>query len=246
MHREQILAGSRTIEEWEHVLHAASGIDDIGDRIQFLSGHFLDTAYAESTLVGDEETTETFVINLERVDCMTLIEYVEAMRLSATFDEFKGNLRRVRYKSGVVDYSARNHFFSDWRDCNAEFIEDITDRVGGTRTVGMLKRLNVKMDGSPFLPGIQPFVREIRYIPSVSIAPEVIENLESGCYIGIFADREGLDVTHTGITVRNDNTLYLRHASSRPEYRRVIDQDFRDYIAGKPGIVVFRPRRQRS
>ena len=246
MHREQILPGSRTIEEWERVLSTASGIDDIGDRMQFLSGHFLDTAYAEATLVGDEETTETFVINLERVDCMTFIEYVEAMRLSASFDEFKGNLRRVRYKSGIVDYSARNHFFSDWRDCNPDLIEDITDRVGGARTVGMIKRLNVKMDGSPFLPGIQPFVREIRYISSVSIDPEVIENLEIGCYIGIFADSEGLDVTHTGITVRKDNALYLRHASSRPEYRRVIDQDFREYIAGKPGIVVFRPRRQRS
>lgn len=242
MHREQIRTGSRTIEEWEYVLRAASGIADAGERIHFLSGQFLGTPYAESTLVGGPETAETFVINLERVDCMTFLEYVEAMRLSASFNDFIHNLKRVRYKSGVVDYPARNHFFSDWKESNADLIEDVTERVGGSRTVGALKRLNVKKDGSPFLSGIPPLIREIRHIPAVSIDSEVIKNLGSGCYVGIFADLEWLDVTHTGIAVRKDNILSFRHASSQPEYRQVVDQDFREYIAGKPGIVVFRPR----
>jgi hypothetical protein len=55
---------------------------------------------------------------------------------------------------------------------------------------------------------------------------------------------QGLDVSHAGIFVRHEDALYLRHASSQYEYRRVIDQDFRGYIASKPGIIVFRPKKQ--
>lgn len=244
MSLEQILLGVNTLQELEHILRTASNFADPGERIRFLSDHLLGTHYAESTLMGGHKNPEIFVINLEQVDCMTFIEYLEAMRLSSSFREFVANLKKVRYKSGVVDFHSRNHFFTDWREFNADFIEDVTESVGGARTVRILKKLNEREDGTSFLQGIQPVIRKISYVPSESIGPEVTKNLLTGDYIGIFSHLQGLDVSHTGITVRQNDFAYFRHASSHPEKRRVIDQDLRDYIAHKPGIVVFRPKKQ--
>jgi hypothetical protein len=245
MNRVQILLGGHTAEELERILRTASNTGIAGERIQLLSSHFLGTGYAESTLIGDYKTPEIFVINLERVDCMTFVEYIEAMRLSSSFPEFIANLKKVRYKSGVVDFHARNHFFTDWKEFNSDLIEDVTERIGGTKTVRIQKNLNRMEDGTAFLRGIQAEIREISYIPPDSIDSEVIANLEVGDYIGIFSHLQGLDVSHVGIIVRHDDGVYFRHASSQPEFRLVVDQDFRDYISSKPGIIVFRPKMQK-
>ncbi len=245
MNQEQIILGDHTHEELEHMLSESLDIGDPGERIQFLSGHFLGTGYAESTLTGDKNTPEIFVINLQQVDCMTFIEYIEAMRLSASFPEFTANVKKVRYKSGVVDFYARNHFFTDWNEFNADVIDDVTERIGGKRTLRIQKKLNEKEDGTCFLTGIQPVARAISYIPSEIIDNEIITPLRTGDYIGIFSPVQGLDVSHAGIIVRREDAMYLRHASSQHEYRRVIDQDFRGYIASKPGIIIFRPKKQK-
>ena len=244
MNQEQINLGDLTHEGLEHMLTESLDIGDPGERIQVLSGHFLAAGYAESTLTGDKNTPEIFVINLQQVDCMTFIEYIEAMRLSASFPEFTANVKKVRYKSGVVDFYARNHFFTDWKEFNADVIDDVTERIGGKRTLSIRKKLNEKEDGTRFLPGIQPVVRAISYIPSETIDIEIITQLRTGDYIGIFSHVQGLDVSHAGIIVRHEDTMYFRHASSQHEYRRVIDQYFRDYIASKPGIIIFRPKKQ--
>src|SRR3989337_2511323 len=94
--------GKWTIEELDRLLHDSSLIADVGERIGFLSKQFLGVAYQESTLVGDSHTPEDLVIHLQGVDCFTLIDYVEAMRLSGFFSEFTENLRRVRYRKGEV------------------------------------------------------------------------------------------------------------------------------------------------
>jgi N-acetylmuramoyl-L-alanine amidase-like len=242
MNQQQIVLGNHSPEELEHIMKTAAEMDDAGERIQFLSGQFLGTGYAESTLIGDPNTREILVINLQGVDCLTFIEYMEAMRLSFSFPEFIANLKRVRYKSGVVDYYARNHFFTDWKEFNADFVEDVTESVAGGRIKKIHKKLNEKDDGAFFLQGIQPVMREISYIPSKDIGQEVIGNLGAGDYVGIFSDLQGLDFSHTGIIVRHNDIVYFRHASSQPSYRRVVDQDFREYIVRKPGIVVFRPK----
>jgi hypothetical protein len=244
MSPEQIILGAHTIEELEIILRKASHIGDPGERIGLLSSHLLGTAYAEATLIGDDLTPEMFVINLKGVDCMTFVEYIEAMRISSSFPGLIASLKRVRYKSGIVDFHSRNHFFSDWRESNRDLIEDLTERIGGAAAVLVRKKLNEKEDGTSFLQGIQAVTREISYIPSGAVDSRIIENLRTGDYIGIFSPIPGLDVSHTGIMVRQNEIVYLRHASSHPENSQVVDQDFRNYIVGVPGIIVYRPKRQ--
>jgi N-acetylmuramoyl-L-alanine amidase-like protein len=240
--KEIVLLGKWNEKQLDNVIHKGSQIRDLGERIDFLSGQFLNASYKESTLIGSINTGEVFVINLEGMDCFTYIDYVEAMRLSSSFSEFKENLRRVRYKSGNVAFQNRNHFFTDWREFNSGYIDDVTKKVAGEKTKTVVKVLNRKENGTYFLPGIPVKERKIEYIPSNAFDRTIIEGLRTGDYVGIYSDMPGLDVSHTGIIVKDRDKVYLRHASSREGNGRVVDEDLINYISNKPGLVVLRPK----
>lgn len=259
--KDLILLCRWSIEELDHIIRDSSNLKDAGARIEFLSRQFLGIPYKDSTLIGDIDTPEVFVINLEGVDCLTLIEYVEAMRRSCSFPEFAENLKRVRYRRGIVSFVRRNHFFTDWAESGGdtshifatkiwevsppdalEFIEDVTFRIGGSGTIRVRKRLNLRGNGTSILPGIPYKDREIHYIPASAVDQTVMERLKTGDYAGIYSGEDGLDVSHVGIIIKTGDGIYLRHASSRSYQRKVIDEEFRDYIAGKPGLVVLRPK----
>jgi len=240
---ELILLGKWTREKLNDLLHKSSEIDNLGKRIDFLSRHFLGTPYRESTLVGDINMAEVFVINLEGVDCFTFLDYIESLRRSSSFDEFKENLRKVRYRGGVISFKGRNHFFTDWCKLNSDFIDDLTGQLGIKKTIAIMKLLNQKDDGTCFLAGIQPSKRVITYIPVDIIGDPILSQLRTGDYIGIYSEKQGLDVSHVGILVKEKDKTYLRHASSHNEHKKVVDQDFKGYITKKPGILVFRSKK---
>lgn len=239
---KEIIQLGKWEERIEHLLLEASRIRDTGLRVGFLSEHFLGTAYKEDTLMGGLDIPEVFVINLEEVDCFTFIEYVEAMRLSSSYPEFKENLKRVRYYSGVVSFGRRNHFFTDWTCRNPALVSDVTEAIAPQKVRVVTKLLNQKEDGTAFVAGIEPVKREIRYIPLDALDEPVIKRLRTGDYLGIYSEARGLDVTHVGIIIEDEKGLYLRHASSSPRYRKVIDEDFMIYLSNKPGIIVLRPK----
>jgi len=241
MEKEHIVPGRFTPDVIDSLLAEAFVIADAGQRIAHLSNTFVGLQYQEYTLIGGEYTPEVLVINLQGVDCLTFIEYIEAMRLSKSFSEFRINLRRVRYESGVVSFSKRNHFFTDWIGNNKDFVRNVTGEIAAHVTTKVRKTLNVQDDGSFLLPGIQPVEREIDYIPSHEIDDSAMNSLKTGDYIGIYSNVHGLDVSHVGIAIRDGETIFLRHASSLEEYRRVIDQDLKEYILNNPGIIVLRP-----
>jgi hypothetical protein len=244
---ESVILDRWTEERLNAIMSEAAEIQDAGERIAFFSEKFLGLPYQEKTLIGDIKTPEVFVINLSAVDCFTFIDYIEAMRLSGSFSEFRENLRRVRYKTGKVAFENRNHFFSDWAIFNAEIVEDVTRKIGGKNTIKINKTLNVKQDGMHFVPGIQPRDIAISYIPSQYIHED---KLKTGDYVGIYSEKAGLDVSHVGIIIKNENSslfthhssLLLRHASSIQ--RKVVDEDFKDYIANKHGLIILRAKNE--
>lgn len=241
MYETQILLGKFSQDELNALIVRCRSITDISDRIEFLSRRFHGIAYRESTLIGDIVIPEVLVVNLEGVDCFTFIDYIEAMRLSESFSGYMDNLKKVRYKSGAVSFKNRNHFFSDWKEFNSGLVHDMTEEIGGRKAIKTLKTLNRKEDGSSLIPGIAPVEREISHIPSPAIDGPILEQIRSGDYIGIYSPAAGLDVSHVGIFIREGGKSYLRHASSQPEFRKVIDQDFKEYIQNKAGIIIFRP-----
>jgi hypothetical protein len=234
---ESVVLGKWTEDRLNAILRDAAKMWDAGERIAFISEKFLDAPYQEKTLIGDINTPEVFVINLSGVDCFTFLDYVEAMRLSSSFADFKVNLKRVRYKSGMVAFENRNHFFSDWGDFNKEFIEDVTGETGGRNIVTIRKSLNLKEDGGYFIPGIQPGDAVVSYIPPRHIQGN---NLKTGDYAGIYSDKAGLDVSHVGIIIKSGENIYLRHASFTKG--KVVDDDFKEYMRDKPGLIVLRSK----
>jgi hypothetical protein len=230
---EHINLGKWTKHGLDMILQEASRISENGKRIDILSRHFLEVKYRENTLAGSSITPEVFVINLDALDCFTFLDY---MRLSTSFADFKCNLVMVRYKSGKIDYINRNHFFSDWHEFNKDTLQDISLQIAGEKTRTIKKILNLKEDGTLYLPGLAIVERTIDYIPASAIDESIIRKCKTGDYIGIYADDPGLDVTHVGIFIKNKGKVYLRHASSLPEHREVVDQDFITYMTGKPGL----------
>ena len=241
-----IRLGTWTERELNRILTESSRIHDMGRRIDFLSRHFLDMTYSESTLIGDMNNPEALVINLEGVDCLTFIEYIEALRLSGSFEDFEKNLKKVRYKSGDVTFVNRNHFFTDWVEFNANFIDEVTEEIAPEKIRRDQKLLNEKEDKTFFVQGIKPVMREIRYIPSEHVDGAVLNKLRTGNYIGIYSHLKGLDVSHVGILIRDNEKVRLRHASSALKNRKVIDEDFMKYITDKPGIIVLKPKTSTS
>ena len=237
---EEIKLGKWTEDSLDCLLNDASAINDSGVRVDLLSRQFLKTPYKESTLTGDSQTSEVFVVNLEGLDCFTLVDYVEAMRRSNSFSFFKENLKKVRYRSGEVTFKDRNHFFTDWIAFSSDYIADVTKQIGAEKCKNVQKRLNEKKDGTVFLPGIDCRFREITYIPSKYVGENVLKKLKTGDYVGIYSEKEELDVSHVGILIKENDTINLRHASLLRKQRKVVDEDFKVYVKNKPGIIVLR------
>ncbi len=222
------------------MLGEAQHIVDPGERVAFISTHFLNTRYQANTLVGSATVAEQFTIRWDAVDCMTFIEYVEAMRLSSTLDEIPEQLVTVRYHAGEVDYYQRKHFFTDWLQNNTVLIEDVTALVGQEASLQALKKLN---DGATktLLPDIPISERVVNYIPANKINTEILHRLKNGDYIGIYSDRPGLDVNHVGILIHKPTGVYFRHADSDAPNRKVVDVNFEHFFKRQRGFMVFRP-----
>jgi len=242
----QIILGKWTQDKLDSLISEASKFRDAGARINFLSGLFLGTDYKESTLIGDADTPEVFVINLKGADCFTYIDYIEAMRLSGSYSEFKANVKTIRYRSGIVSFKNRNHFFTDWIESNSKSVRDVTVEIGAQKTKKTTKLLNYREDGTYFINGIQPVQKEINHIPSRAVEGTVLDKLKTGDYAGIYSASQGLDVSHVGIIIKQGGAIYLRHASSEKKHKKVVDQDFKKYIYDKPGLIVLRPKELRG
>ncbi len=233
--------GRWTEDELDRIIRKASETADPGQRNAFLSEHFLNTPYQESTLIGSDLLDEELVIDLSGMDCYTFLDYAEAMRLSRSFQEFQNSLKQVRYRGGLISYRTRNHFFTDWAVYRSALVNDATAEIGKGSAKIVQKTLNRKDDETLFLSGIEPVNRAITYIPADKIDQAVIQNLKTGDYAGIYSDSAGLDVSHVGIIIRAGASLSLRHASSSRDLRKVVDQDVMQYMKNKLGLVVLRP-----
>ncbi len=205
-----------------------------------LSRQFLGTPYGASTLIGSATDPEQLVVDLEKVDCFTYADYVEALKRSDNREQFVDALINVRYKDGVVAFQNRKHFFTDWAATAPALTTDVTASLS-SNVIQVDKTLNEKDSGGQYLPGLPVVARTVSYIPSQHVDAGVLSRLRTGDYIGAFAEDGGLDVTHVGIFVDTPDGPVFRNASSLSAHEKVIDQPLPDYLRTVPGVVVLRP-----
>ncbi len=211
---------------------------DNSARIEKISEWFKGNQYVANRLIGSVDHAEQMVVDMAHVDCFTYLDYVEALRLSYSSEDFFAQLKTVRYQAGKVDFLSRHHFFSDWVT-GQHRVRDITVSLT-PKAQTLTKQLNQSANGQTYITGLIKAPRTMSFIASQDVDSSVIEKLKTGDYIGIYTPIAGLDVTHVGIFIRTDNGAVLRHASSQAESRRVVDSPFMDYIRHKAGIVVYR------
>lgn len=221
---------------------------------------FLGIPYVSKTLEIGE--TEALVINLQGLDCTTFVENVMAFSLllknnKKSFDDFTETLETIRYKNGVIDgYSSRLHYFSEWITNNQfkGLITNITAEIGGTPLVKKVNFMSTHRDLYPFLKDDDANLKKIQVsenflnsetlcmLPQDQIAAN--EHLiQSGDIIALTTSIKGLDITHTGIAIREeDGRIHLLHASSTGEVK-VSEVPLVDYLKGikrNTGIMVAR------
>ena len=212
---------------------------DTGDPAQISAG-FLGTPYGADTLIGSATEPEQLVVDLERVDCFTYADYVEALKRAHDRDGFLAGLAEVRYKDGVVSFENRRHFFTDWAASAPTIATDVTASLTDD-AVRTAKSLNSKDSGGLYLAGLPVVARTVTHIPSGAVSADVVDGLRTGDYLGAYAEDGGLDVTHVGIFVDTPDGPVFRNASSLSTDGAVVDTPLSEYLQTVPGIVVLRP-----
>lgn len=227
---------------WQLRHAEAKNIVESGERVAFLSEGFLGLPYVDSPLIGSATESECLINDLTRIDCFTLLDFVETLRRARDLKEFDQHLLKVRYHNGELSYTNRHHFFSTWGQANQPQLRDVTLEIAEVRAGSLQKTLNRKHNGELWLQGLPVQEVSLHYLPTQILDATTLEKLQTGDYLGIVTPLAGLDVSHTGILIRKHDTLYLRHASSRPETRKVMDEPLLPYLQGKLGLLVFRPQ----
>jgi hypothetical protein len=211
----------------------------LSERSETVSRQFLGIPYGANTLIGSANEPEQLVVDLQKVDCFTYADYVEALKRADDRQKFINGLIEVRYKDGVVGFQNRKHFFTDWSVSAPAVATDVTTSLS-PNAIQVTKNLNKKDSGGVYLPGLPVVPRTISYIPSQQIDSSVLGRLRTGDYVGAYAEDAGLDVTHIGIFIDTPDGPVLRNASSLRADNKVVDSPFVDYLQTVPGVVVLR------
>ncbi len=216
------------------------------EKIEIVSGYFLDTPYVANRLVGSNTQPEELVIALNELDCFTFLDYIETFKRSKNEEDFVNQLKTVRYINGNVEYLSRKHFYSDWYSENQILATDLLTQPEFSEFVQTdTVELNQGAKGV-YIPGLDVRERDINYVPRDKVS-NVLPLLKTGDYIGIRKNIAGLDVTHTGIVIEKQDGVYMRHASSSKSALKVVDQKITDYLdinTSVAGLLFFRSNAQ--
>lgn len=234
----------------------------IGDAIVEIGKTFLGTDYVAGTLDKDSKT-EKLVINLQGLDCVTFVEnclvFARCLKKGKTsFDDYKEELQRIRYRDGMVDgYGSRLHYFCDWIYNNEDkkIVKNVTQEIGGVaynKTINFMsnhassyKQLSDKSNLEVIKISEEAInSRDHYYIPKKNIS-DVYSSLKSGDIIATTTTIEGLDVTHTGYVYKESGGTYFLHASLKSKQVIISKNELADYVSEdskKTGIMVARPQ----
>ncbi len=226
---------------------------------------FFGTPYVAGTLEGSPETLK---IDINKTDCILFVEQCVAITYLIktapegyvpTFEDFCGQIQRMRYRGGVVDgYSSRLHYTSEWIMQNEEagLIREITAELGGKPLEQKFYFMSEHADAYAALKGNPEETGRIReiegrlelaaeyfYIPAAEI-PDMVDKIKDGDLVFFTSRVGGLDITHCAIAYvvfdKEDcsKSLHFIHASSKAKKVIIEPKTLAEYT--KTGIRVVR------
>ena len=232
-----------------------------GEQCEFIARKFLDTPYQAGTLEG---MPEAVTVNLDAVDCTTLVDQVLAMAATVSegrtsWRDFVYNLERLRYRGGEENgYASRLHYVCDWAVDNIHRgqIEDATrvfPRIN--YIVRSIDFMSDNRDKYPALADDTEFERiknveigyrnhRFPYIKTVDLnGKETKAEFRDGDVVALVSSAKNIDVTHMGFIVMVDGEPYLLHASSVDGKVEISSRPLVDYLKRNRsliGVRVFR------
>lgn len=233
----------------------------IGDLIVETAKYFLGKEYVAASL--EKEGDEHLVCKLDGFDCTTFVENVLAIsriikKENPTLESYKKELTLIRYRNGIIDlYPSRLHYFSDWIFDNSKkkIIADVTKSIGGLPINFNLNFMSNHPQFYKQLTETPEFVtkikrqeeeiskREYSYIPTERIN-RMSSEIKNGDIIAFTTSIKGLDVSHTGIAIKDSlSQIHLLHASSTAKKVIISAKTLADYAADikkNTGIIVLR------
>lgn len=238
----------------------AGKYQSFNDLIIATAKFFLETPYVGHTL---EIEPEGLVVNLRELDCTTFVETVLALSRTvrdgnATFENFMGNLKNIRYRNGVInDYSDRLHYTTDWIFENERkgLVKNITKDASGKDLDLNLYIMSSNPDRYKQLKGKEVLTSKIKEIEKRATARKnwFIPNTEiekngsaykSGDIVAFVTTIKGIDISHVAFIYKENGRLTFIHASSS-EKRVVIEKHTLEEYAQNSktniGIMVARP-----
>ncbi|MCX8055492.1 MAG: DUF1460 domain-containing protein [Ignavibacteria bacterium] len=234
---------------------------NIGEVVIEVAKCFLGRPYEGGTLEVNGENEE-IVVNLIEFDCVTLMEsslaFARMLKKGlATMNDFAGELEFIRYRKGkLVDYTSRLHYTSDWITDNESkgVIADISKSLGGIPIQFNVFFMSENSELYPVLRKVPKMIAEIEvyeehirkrtyhYIPKEQFSS--IENkVQTGDIVAIVTNKPGLDFSHVGLIVVENNNVKLLHASSSQK-KVVLDSSLQNYLASNTtatGVCILRP-----
>lgn len=174
----------------DRIHRLVAGEPTIAHRLHKIADLFLGCPYVIDPLIGGPEVPEKLVVQFEAFDCVTFIESVLALAKSRSKTGFVTELKRTRYRDGVVDWRSRLHYFSDWMRHNQKRgAIKMLMRGSGTRSIdtalSLIKALPARR------------VR-IHVVPKKNLHL-ALDRISDGSVVAFASVRPALDFFHTGL-----------------------------------------------
>ncbi len=236
----------------------------LGEVIAAVGLSFLNAPYVAHSL--EEAGGEHLVVNLRAFDCVTFVESTVALARCISggrtaFEDFTGELRRMRYRDGVIKgYASRLHYFTDWILDNEKkgLVRNVTPELGGRATKKTLNFMTThresyrQLSDPAVLAEIGSAEQRLSKEP-LSVIPrrdvvKALKGIRDGDIIALATSIAGMDVTHTGLAVASDGIVRYLHAPLSGGAVQLSAGSLAEYVergaASLTGIVVVRPLEQ--
>ena len=217
----------------QQILKEAVPFPTIGERLKFITAHFIGKPYIVNPLIGSDTEPEIFTATYDGFDCVTYLETCLALAWAKNADQVNDLLRETRYRDGNVQWKNRLHYTTDWSKYHIQR-GGFTDITRGADTLSRTKELT-------FLKAFPPRTSTYRYFPKRKLN-KVGKRLRDGDLIYFASTRKGLDTFHVGLLFWANDKLVLRHSAKSKG--GVVEQELAEFVKVNtmPGFIIARPK----
>lgn len=194
---------------------------------------------------------EQLITSKDAFDCVTFLENCLAIRNAKGVDSlYLKTLKHVRYAGDSVRYENRYHYFSD--AMHAMGYSQILDEshisslpkdfsfLSSYLRSRNLRHINIDLlENREKALAKRPF--QFTAVDNVAF---LLPRIQSGDLVAFVTKNPHLDFLHTGMLVREGNSIHLLHASQDKKQVVLSSQNLGSYLKSHPkfiGICVFRP-----